>query len=540
MPSDGSFFKFFKFTHNLLLFMESRLWWLLIASFVIHFSNIGGFSIYALDEAKNATAAIEMWQSGDWVLPTFNYQPRYQKPPLHYYAFALAYSWFGISPFAARFFPALLGFCCIWLVYGFTKKEFNKNTAFWTAFVLCCTPHWVIQFHMAVPDSFLIFFLTCSLLSFYAYLANETKSVPLILLAYTSLGLAVLAKGPVAMVLTAGILLSYLVLSKNRHWKHLVSILYFPGIMLFLTVVLPWYILVSLQSDGLWISEFFLKHNLSRFSAPMEGHGGGPWVTLGYVIAGMIPFSALLFFRARKFGVLFKPENDFLLFAAVAAGVIVSFFALSGTKLPNYTVPAYPFLAILMGFMIHRLIESTNRRPMKTFAYISVITLTLVSILPYLIFQTNQELNPFRKAALGILIAGTVSLFALILVLFRNKKASEIVVSVGMGFYLFTAAFLYFSVPALDRFNPVLNADIRALRQNNVYYFKIYNPAFSFYLQKKIENIENRKAFPKKGFVITRERYLSEFDRLEIPYSIVHRQKDLFENPVTVVLKINP
>ncbi|WP_162416966.1 ArnT family glycosyltransferase [Cyclobacterium roseum] len=185
--------------------MKKRVYWLILASFVIHFSNIGGYSIYALDEAKNATAAIEMWQSNEWILPTFNSEPRYDKPPLHYYAFSLAYYWFGISPFASRFFPALLGFCCIWLVYGFTNIALNKNSAFWAAFVLCCTPHWVIQFHMAVPDAFLIFFLTCSLLSFYTYLAREKKPIHLILMAYASLGLAVLSKGPVALVLTAGI-----------------------------------------------------------------------------------------------------------------------------------------------------------------------------------------------------------------------------------------------------------------------------------------------------------------------------------------------
>lgn len=520
--------------------MEVRLYWLLVASFVIHFSNIGGYSIYALDEAKNATAAIEMWQSDEWILPTFNGELRYDKPPLHYYAFALAYSWFGTSPFAARFFPAALGFCCIWLVYGFTRKEFNRDTAIWTAFVLCCTPHWIIQFHMAVPDSFLIFFLTCSLLSFYSYLARKTKQIHLILLAYVSLGLAVLSKGPVALVLAAGILLCYLTVSKKRQWKHLRSILYFPGILLFLTLALPWYVLVTLQSDGLWISEFFLKHNLNRFSAPMEGHGGGPWVTLGYVFGGMIPFSALLFLRAGKYGALFKPKNDFLLFAAAASGVIVSFFALSGTKLPNYTVPAYPFLAILAGYVIHRVSQSNNSRSIKTFGYISVITIGLVSILPYFILQNTKELYPFRQAALGIVIAGVISLSVLIVVLFRNKKGPAIMISIGMGFYLFTAAFLYLSVPALDRFNPVLNADIQALRQNGVYYFKVFNPAFSFYLQKKIENIEIKVAVPENGFIITRERYLPEFDRMNIPYSIVHRQKDLFESPVTVVLQINP
>lgn len=82
---------------------------LLLIAFLLHFSNINGLSIYVLDEAKNATAAIEMLQQGEWIVPTFNGEYRFDKPPLHYYFFMLSYQLFGINEFAARFFPALFG-----------------------------------------------------------------------------------------------------------------------------------------------------------------------------------------------------------------------------------------------------------------------------------------------------------------------------------------------------------------------------------------------------------------------------------------------
>jgi len=311
------------------------LWWLVLGSLLIHFANIGGFSIYALDEAKNATAAIEMWKQAEWVLPTFNGEPRYAKPPLHYYAFALAYSWFGVNSFAARFFPALVGFCLIWVVYGFTRYHTNKRLAFWVAFVLSCSPHWAIQFHMAVPDPFLLFFLTFALFCFYSFVKNDTKSHLLILTAYASLGLAVLSKGPVAIVLVAGIMGLYLLIGHKNPLRQIAALLYVPGVVLFFGIVLPWYILVGVQSEGQWISEFFLKHNLSRFSAPMEGHGGGPWLTWTYVFVGMLPFSPLLVFRLRKLRSLLEPKNDLLLFSACAAVAIVLFFSVSVPKLPN-------------------------------------------------------------------------------------------------------------------------------------------------------------------------------------------------------------
>jgi 4-amino-4-deoxy-L-arabinose transferase-like glycosyltransferase len=62
-----------------------NLFLLLILSTVVYTANIWGTSVYILDEAKNAGCAMEMYQRGDWVVPTFNDALRTDKPPLHYY-----------------------------------------------------------------------------------------------------------------------------------------------------------------------------------------------------------------------------------------------------------------------------------------------------------------------------------------------------------------------------------------------------------------------------------------------------------------------
>jgi hypothetical protein len=68
-----------------------------------------------------------MWQNEEWILPTFNQEPRYDKPPLHYYAFTLAYKLFGITPFAARFFPAFLGFATSWVDFHLQWKDMEEG-----------------------------------------------------------------------------------------------------------------------------------------------------------------------------------------------------------------------------------------------------------------------------------------------------------------------------------------------------------------------------------------------------------------------------
>src|SRR5690242_15883347 len=124
---------------------------LIILSGIVYFSNLGGNSIYILDEAKNAGCAMEMKDRGDWVVPTFNDQLRTDKPPLHYFFMIASYSIFGVTPFAARFFSAIAGILLILLVYKNVKHLLNESAAFYTALILLSSIQLTIQFHLAVP-----------------------------------------------------------------------------------------------------------------------------------------------------------------------------------------------------------------------------------------------------------------------------------------------------------------------------------------------------------------------------------------------------
>src|SRR6478752_3511094 len=156
--------------------MNKNLLILLAVSVVVFFANIGGTSIYVLDEAKNAGCAMEMYQRGDWVVPTFNDALRTDKPPLHYFLMKVSYFVFGINPFAARFFSAMMGVLTVLSVYFFSRKLLNEQIAFFSALILISSIQLSIQFHLAVPDPYLIFFLTTGLLSFIYAFVNNHKS----------------------------------------------------------------------------------------------------------------------------------------------------------------------------------------------------------------------------------------------------------------------------------------------------------------------------------------------------------------------------
>ena len=229
---------------------------LIILNSIVYFSNLGGNSIYILDEAKNAGCAMEMKDRGDWIVPTFNNQLRTDKPPLHYFFMMASYSIFGVTPFAARFFSAIAGILLILLVYKNVKHLINESVAFYTALILLSSIQLTIQFHLAVPDPYLILLIAFSLFSFFKGYHVDSKQLKWF---YIASALGFLCKGLVAIVLPGLIILLYLGLTQSLNWTTLKNLKIGMGIILFCVLALPWYAAVGFATDGEWLRGFFFR-----------------------------------------------------------------------------------------------------------------------------------------------------------------------------------------------------------------------------------------------------------------------------------------
>jgi len=306
--------------------------------------------IYILDEAKNAECAREMLVTGDYIMPYFNGQLRIDKPPLHYFFMVIAYKIFGVSAFSARFFSAVFGALTILISFLFCRRYLGEKAGWLTALVLLSSLHYNFQMRLSVPDPYLIFFMTAAWMCFYVFL--QEKVVVWIILMYLSFGLGLLTKGPIALALPILITFLFLIWSKRLKWSTIWSFQIPLGILIVLVVSLPWYWLNFKASDGLWTEGFFFKHNLQKFSDTMEGHGGFFLMPLIMVIAGLLPLG--IFCIHAMFLGWKQRSNQVLLFClSIVLGVLI-FFSFSQTKLPNYTAPAYPFIAILIGFLLSK------------------------------------------------------------------------------------------------------------------------------------------------------------------------------------------
>ncbi|GAA4413544.1 hypothetical protein GCM10023187_41940 [Nibrella viscosa] len=494
--------------------------------------------LYGLDETKNAQCAREMLVRRDWIVPTFNGELRTDKPPLHYYVMMLAYRLFGVNGFAARLGSGLMGALVMLMTFRMAERHLSRLAALWSVTALLASLHVSVQFRMSVPDPYLIASLTLAFWS--GYEALTTGKARWAYLAWLGMGLGTLAKGPVALLLPLLTAVVFLTLMRQWSWSVLQRLWPLSGLGLFALVTVPWYWAVHQQTGGAWTQGFFLKHNLGRYAAAMEGHGGFWGLPLLYVLVGLLPFSVFLPQAIRRV-VHQRRRHPFGLFCLTVAGVVVGFFMFSGTKLPNYTVPAYPFLAVILGGELARPAEG-RQNTLSTRISLGVLA-GIMLLLPVAV-ALALYLDPHLRH-----IAWVGGLFFLLplgmagMLYYLRKQQRQLALLAVTGAFTGSAWVLYvLAYPVVDRENPV-QATLPTLKgREAVVGYRHFNPAFVFYLNRRIplldtpEQMHRQLLAHPETTVITRTDYLEELTRYPNLF-VIHQRRDLFERPTTVILE---
>jgi 4-amino-4-deoxy-L-arabinose transferase-like glycosyltransferase len=339
---------------------KARLWWTL-ASFVFAglclFARLGGWALINPDEGRNASIALEMKTSGAWLIPTYDGLTYLDKPAFFFRAVALSFSLFGKSEAAARFPSALFGFALLVVVYLFCRRELGWRTGALAVVVLGATPMYVSFSRMVIFDMGLTL-AVCSAI-FAGYLAEETsgREQRIWYAASTfAAAIATLIKGPVGFVLPLLVLLVFARVERRRGvFRRICTPMNFA---IFFGIVLAWFVGVSLRRHDFpyygIIVESFQRFTTQRF------HRHAPFYYYALIVAVFFfPWSMLLpeavvsAWRARD---RILPVERML---AIAALVVVVFFSLSSSKLPEYVLPGF----VALGILVARLFSLAWERP---------------------------------------------------------------------------------------------------------------------------------------------------------------------------------
>ena len=312
-----------------------------------------------------AASARAMAETGDWLIPHVNGLPRYDKPPLVYWLMGALYAlpgqeaWNPLGTWAARL-PSALASVALMLGLAQTLLRWPQGsrapgaTALAAALAYGLSPLALVWGRIAVSDALLAGCLGFGLLlSWRCYAAGGRRWWQ----GWLVLGLAVLAKGPVAVLLLGLTLLlfGWLQADLGRLWRRLRPV---PGLALTALVALPWYGLALLVEGQPFWDSFFGYHNLQRFTAVVNNHQA-PWWFFGLVLViASLPVTPLLLLGlVQGLGRLrepLAPELSLQRFAACWLLAVLLFFTAAATKLPSYWLPATPAAGLLIALAAQR------------------------------------------------------------------------------------------------------------------------------------------------------------------------------------------
>src|SRR5258708_3212284 len=305
-----------------------------------------------------------MAETGDWVTPRLYGKPWFERPVLYSWGAALCSKLFGVSEAAARLPSAISALLATLALAWLALRLYGEETARWLLLLLP-PPVGMIGFsHAAATDMPFSGMLTVAMVCAAVILdltRNENTPVlprtpwlALLLLGFF-LGLAVLAKGPAAIILSGGGSFFWALFTKR--WREAFRLFHPAALLSFCITALPWYILCA-RRNPVFFRTFIIEHNFKRYLTPEFQHIQPFWFYGGILLIAFLPWAAILVWtsvagvlrlvRRRKCG-------SGMVFLLCWASFCIVFFSLSQSKLPGYILPGGPALGLSLALACNSL-----------------------------------------------------------------------------------------------------------------------------------------------------------------------------------------
>lgn len=329
---------------------------------VLWFANLQYRDLFQTDEGRYAEIPREMVASGDWVTPRLDGLLYFEKPVLQYWTTAVAYELFGQSNWTSRLWTALTGFLGVLMTAWAGWRLFDRRTAWCAALLLASSIYYVIMGHFNTLDMGVSFFMCMSVFAFlFAMRAADRNEIPArrgwMYLAWIAAALGMLSKGLEAVVLPGLVFIVYTLVT--RDWKRWKQLHVYGGILLFLVIAGPWYVMVSLRNPS-FAYYFFIFEHFYRYLTPEAHRPGSWWYFIPILLLALLPWwpqfvrSIVGLFRRAEAPAAPGAFNH-LLFLWLWCAVVFVFFSISSSKLASYILPIVPALALIVGQRIARL-----------------------------------------------------------------------------------------------------------------------------------------------------------------------------------------
>ena len=331
---------------------------IILAGIIFFIPFLGSVHLFDWDEINFAESAREMIVSGDYLNVQINFVPFWEKPPLFIWMQVLSMKIFGVTEFAARFPNAIGGIITLLVLYFIGKKLFNEKFGIlWVlVYMGSLLPHLYFKSGIIDPWFNLFIFLGIYYMFQYTLVENNNNKVGKIILSAGYIGLAILTKGPVALLLFGLITFIWVLLYKK--WLIILNLRFILTYLLVLSFIGGfWFILLAISGHGYIINDF-IQYQIRLFTQEDAGHGGFLLYHFVILFIGVFPASIFTIRSFRKFNGDTDTQKSFRIWMMITFWVVLILFTIVNTKIVHYSSMCYFPLTFLATYIIHKIIRN--------------------------------------------------------------------------------------------------------------------------------------------------------------------------------------
>jgi len=497
--------------------------------------RLGYPSFWDPDEATYAETTREMLAAHNWLVPTYDGQPFFDKPPLFYVLQMMSFSAAGATELAARIVPALSALALIAVVAWFGRNLFTREVGRTGALMFAVLPATFALSSYAILDmTFTLFLFAGAAMLTVAALRDRPR---LQYAGYVLLTAAVLTKGPLALVLAGLAFLLSLALAPAAR-APLLRLRWGIGLLIIAALSAPWFLYMWHRFGDAFVNGYVLKENLWLYARPMYGAQRSYFFYPKVMAIGLLPWTPLLAGRIVDAFRGFRIATEERLLWAWAIAVI-GFFTFSSFKLDHYVFPAAPALCLLCA---HAWEEARRAEPMPVGIIAGIVAIPVLLLATGVVMIPGLDRVPLALPAAArllpiALIAGGLAMAGQIARRWRPSSLPFAPVAALLATY---AIVITIGLPAFEQMKPTQRlarvVAATALPGDHVAMFRLnrWSSSWRFYVGRASEKLETtedmRRFFAKPG-----RHYCAmlrkDYDRLTsdgVRLRVIHEETGLF------------
>jgi 4-amino-4-deoxy-L-arabinose transferase-like glycosyltransferase len=331
---------------------------LLIA--LLFLNGLDSTASYHIDESYYLLSGLTMVQTGNYLYPVYEGQPRFQKPILPYWAVSASYRLFGPGLAAARLPSLVCALLTIALTFRLGRLLWgSRPAALLSSLALAANVMFFTFARLCVTDMMLTLMVTAALYCFARWYFEEPRRRVFRSLAVLSMAVAVMVKGPLGLIIPLVTFGTFIALRHGRGAPSLLAGFFSPGhLLLFALVTLPWPLAMYHRFGGAYLDHVFLRETVGRIGVTTTSLAGNAlryaWGLVRYLFPWWLALLPFLSGRARRGtgegeGVGGEDGGRTLFLLLNIATVLLLLLFVLKTYSFKYLLPLTPAFSLLVG-----------------------------------------------------------------------------------------------------------------------------------------------------------------------------------------------